>query len=226
MGLPLKTIQKIQVSNPWTWEKAGRDTQLIRKIIEWELQVAYQKAELGAAWGWCANKAKICFSWQRWAIKFVHAMHGVGVWASLLNETNLHLNSRNMQNHHSTCWWGLLQWSGFPPPLDFSLIESGNMELEIVTLTCVPAWRVLWDGFATKSVNWGLTWCMQLIKMSGTIICDSLDCAMYCELLSMLLSLPTMGKFVGVHLNKIDADRKSRIVEFEVRDPGIGLTCR
>lgn len=149
-------------------------------------------------------------------------MNGVIGMASLLSETTL---TKEQQEYNETilnCGESLL--GVINDILDYSKIESGNMELENIDFNLRTCIEEVFDLFASKVAKVDLDLVYQIDHNIPTqIVGDSLRLRqVLINLLSNSIKFTSQGEiFVGVHLLNIKDD----VIElaFEIRDTGIGI---
>jgi signal transduction histidine kinase/ligand-binding sensor domain-containing protein/DNA-binding response OmpR family regulator len=168
-----------------------------------------------------ANKAKSVFL-ATMSHEIRTPMNGVMGMASLLSETTLTNEQKEYTDTIMNCSESLL--TVINDILDYSKIESGNMELEhndFDLRTCIE--EVL-DVFATKASEVGLDLVYELdYNVPSQIVGDSLRLRqVLLNLVSNAIKFTHKGEiFVGVHLLHIDDDDIE--LGFEIRDTGIGI---
>ena len=168
-----------------------------------------------------ANRAKSIFL-ATMSHEIRTPMNGVIGMASLLEQTSLSEEQRIYAQTISTCGENLL--TVINDILDFSKIESGKMELEekdFELRTCVE--EVL-DVFATKAAGIGLDLVYQIDPMVPSILTgDSLRLRqILINLVGNAIKFTQTGEvYIGIKL----AERKGKecVINFEVRDTGIGI---
>lgn len=150
-------------------------------------------------------------------------MNGVIGMASLLNETTLTSEQQEYTETIRNCGENLL--TIINDVLDFSKIESGNMELESTDFdlrTCVE--EVL-DVFGKKAADVGLDLLYEIdYNVPSIIIGDSVRLRqVILNLVSNAIKFTAKGEvFVGIHL--LDSIGQDRVeLGFEIRDTGIGI---
>ncbi|HEY8937355.1 MAG TPA: two-component regulator propeller domain-containing protein [Cyclobacteriaceae bacterium] len=168
-----------------------------------------------------ANKAKSVFL-ATMSHEIRTPMNGVMGMASLLTETSLTSEQKEYTDTIMNCSESLL--TVINDILDYSKIESGNMELEhndFDLRTCIE--EVL-DVFATKASEVGLDLVYELdYNVPSQIVGDSLRLRqVLINLVSNAIKFTHKGEiFVGVHLLNLNNDDIE--LGFEIKDTGIGI---
>ncbi len=150
-------------------------------------------------------------------------MNGVIGMSSLLAETALTDQQRVYAETITTCGDSLLKVIN--DILDFSKIESGNMELEKAEFDLRSCIEDVLDLFGNKAAQARLDLIYQIDKeVPPQIVGDHLRLRqVLTNLVGNAMKFTSEGEvFVGVHLLK-PRNARPLVLEFEVRDTGIGI---
>lgn len=150
-------------------------------------------------------------------------MNGVIGMAALLNETHLTDEQRMFTETITTCGETLI--SVINDVLDFSKIESGNIELESVDFDLRHCLEDVIDIFSTKSSQIGLELIYQIKEnVPLQIVGDHLRLKqILINLIGNAMKFTEKGEIcVFVHLQKMGTDGQVEL-RFDVRDTGIGI---
>lgn len=187
-----------------------------------ELEIAKREAEKARHEAEQANQAKSIFL-ATMSHEIRTPMNGVIGMASLLSESELTDQQRMYTETITTCGEGLL--NVINDVLDFSKIESGNMELEKDDFDLRACIEDVLDIFGTKASKIGIDLIYQIDDdVPLQLVGDHLRLRqVLTNLVGNAMKFTQKGEvFVGVHLQRKEADGRIA-VEFEVRDTGIGI---
>ena len=150
-------------------------------------------------------------------------MNGVIGMAALLNETNLTDEQRMFTGTITTCGETLI--NVINDVLDFSKIESGNIELENVDFDLRHCLEDVIDIFSTRAAQIGLELFYQITEsVPQQIVGDHLRLRqILINLVGNAMKFTERGEIcIFVYVQKTDADGKVQL-RFDVRDTGIGI---
>ncbi|MEO6977779.1 MAG: response regulator, partial [Mucilaginibacter sp.] len=187
-----------------------------------QLRISNQEMEKARNEADQANQAKSIFL-ATMSHEIRTPMNGVIGMASLLNETNLTDEQRMYTGTITTCGETLI--NVINDVLDFSKIESGNIELESIDFDLRHCLEDVIDIFSTRAAQIGLELFYQIKEnVPLQIVGDHLRLRqILINLVGNAMKFTERGEIcIFVYVQKISADGKVEL-RFDVRDTGIGI---
>ncbi|MES2730521.1 MAG: two-component regulator propeller domain-containing protein [Bacteroidota bacterium] len=202
-------------------EELQDQADILQSFIE-EIKNKQEEAEKARQEAEEANRAKSTFL-ATMSHEIRTPMNGVLGMASLLAETNQSSEQREYTETILNCGESLL--TVINDILDYSKIESGNMELEQQDFDLRTCIEEVFDVFASKAAELSLDLIYQIdSNVPAQVMGDGLRLRqVLLNLVSNAIKFTQQGEiFLGVHLRQ-SSEKQGLQLGFDVRDTGIGI---